>query len=311
MTITINNFLILPETVIQAGIRGKNMRSNTRVMSGSGYAAVNINWARTLRQYELGIKPMEIAQWLEIEALHEATDGGATGFKMKDPKDHNASHSSGILAAWENGAEVPLVAGLAYGTEQYILKKRYSTIDAISTYTRRITRPEVFTGSGVEIKYAGSVYDPDEVGVSDSNGLVTFEPIASQVPSSITTGSSTILTFPDTTFTNLFSVNNRVFLQGITGTAATTLNNRSHLVNSKSANQLSISTITSGLTVINPGTARRYPQPGVGATLTWDGDFYVPVHFANDEIDWEVLVGGTYDNRVVAGPSVVLQEVRE
>jgi hypothetical protein len=45
--------------------------------------------------------------------------------------------------------------------------------------------------------------------------------------------------------------------------------------------------------------------------LTWSGDFYVPVHFANDEIDWEMILGGTYDTRLIAGPSVTLQEVRE
>jgi hypothetical protein len=52
-----------------------------------------------------------------------------------------------------------------------------------------------------------------------------------------------------------------------------------------------------------------YPQ--ADETLTWSGEFFVPVHFANDDIDWEVIVSGTYDSRIVAGPSVVLQEVRE
>lgn len=304
MSIEILSTVILPDTVIQAGIRGKNMRSNTRVMSGSGYVNVNINWARTLRQYELGIKPMEVAQWLEIEGLHEITDGGAKGFLMQDPKDRGATHTTGLLQGYENGAVVGNV-GFGYGTESYIMWKKYSTVSGASTYNRKITRPK----SPTEIKVAGSVFDPLDVNVSSTTGLVTFEPIASQSPSSITVGASTILTFPDTTFTSLFSAGNRVFMSGVTGTAGAVLNQTSFSVSSITANQFSINANTTGLTVTATGTAKRFPQPN--QTLTWSGDFYVPVHFANDEIDWEVLVGGPYDNRVVAGPSVVLQEVRE
>ena len=302
MTITVYNDLILPETVIQAGIRGKNMRSNTRVMSGSGYAAVNINWARTLRQYELGIKPMEVAQWLEIEALHEATDGGAYGFKMQDPKDRSVTHSVGFLQGYEGGEEVGDV-GEGYGTKDYVIKKRYATISGVRTYDRRITRPK----SPIEVKLAGSV--TSSFTLSTITGIVTYTAIASQSPSTITPGASTILTFPNTTFTSLFNSTERIYLEGISGTMASTLNNKSFPILSITANQIALSINTTGLTVTNTGSARRYPQ--ANQTLTWSGEFYVPVHFANDDIDWEVLVGGTYDNRIVAGPSVVLQEVRE
>ena len=304
MTITIYNNLILPETVIQAGIRGKNMRSNTRVMSGSGYAAVNINWARTLRQYELGIKPMEVAQWLEIEALHEATDGGAYGFKMQDPKDRTVTHTNGFLQGYEDGIEVGDV-GEGYGTKDYVIKKRYSTINGVSTYDRRITRPN----SPIEIKKAGSVVAGSGYTLSTSTGIVTFNPIASQSPSSITVGNSTILNFPNTTFTTLFTAADRIYVDGVVGTAATLLNNKSFPILSISANQILLNVNTTGLTVTTTGNARMYPQ--ADETLTWSGEFFVPVHFANDDIDWEVMVSGTYDSRIVAGPSVVLQEVRE
>jgi uncharacterized protein (TIGR02217 family) len=304
MTITVYNDLILPETVIQAGIRGKNMRSNTRVMSGSGYAAVNINWARTLRQYELGIKPMEVAQWLEIEALHEATDGGAYGFKMQDPKDRTVSHTSGFLQGYEGGVEVGDV-GEGYGTKDYVIKKRYATISGVRTYDRRITRPK----SPIEIKKAGTVVSGTGYTLSTSTGIVTFDPIASQGMSSITVGNSTILNFPNTTFTSTFTSSDRIWVDSVVGTAATLLNNKSFPILSICANQILLNVNTTGRTVTAAGTARMFPQ--ADETLTWSGEFYVPVHFANDDIDWEIMVAGTYDNRVVAGPSVVLQEVRE
>jgi uncharacterized protein (TIGR02217 family) len=305
MTITINNNLILPESVIQAGIRGKNMRNNTRVMSGSGFESVNINWARTLRQYELGIKPMEVAQWLEIEALHEATDGGASGFKMRDPKDKNVTHTNGRLQGIENGVAVGTV-GVAFGTRLYTLNKRYSTISGVSTYDRRITRP----GNPIEVKLQGTTLtDGVDYIYSEFTGIVTLEALANQNPSSYTVGTATQITFPNTTFTSLFTTGQRVFITGVQGTAASILNNRSHSVSNISSNVMTISVTTTGLTVTGVGSAARYPQ--ANNTLTWSGDFFVPVHFANDEIDWEVLVGGTFDNRIIAGPSVVLQEVRE
>jgi hypothetical protein len=46
--------------------------------------------------------------------------------------------------------------------------------------------------------------------------------------------------------------------------------------------------------------------------LQWSGRFYVPVHFQSDSIDWTLVVSGIDpDSRFLAGPSVVLQEVRE
>ncbi|SFB02659.1 TIGR02217 family protein [Collimonas sp. OK607] len=50
--------------------------------------------------------------------------------------------------------------------------------------------------------------------------------------------------------------------------------------------------------------------PAVG-TLAWSGPFYVPVHFIDDVIDWDLVMSGPAEQRLVAGPSVVLQEIRE
>lgn len=47
------------------------------------------------------------------------------------------------------------------------------------------------------------------------------------------------------------------------------------------------------------------------ATVSWSGIFYVPVHFESDDIDWELVRAGGAETRLVAGPSVLLTEVRE
>lgn len=45
--------------------------------------------------------------------------------------------------------------------------------------------------------------------------------------------------------------------------------------------------------------------------MEWEGDFYVPVHFINDYIEWEIVRGGPTDSMMARGPSAMLQEIRE
>jgi uncharacterized protein (TIGR02217 family) len=308
MPITVLNDVILPESVIRAGIVGKNMRSNVRSISGSGYASININWSRTLRQYEIGIKPMSVAQWYEIEGLHEVTEGGALGFLMRDPKDNEATDTTGALQAWFDNAEVGTV-GFGYGVPVYKLRKKYSSIGGTRVNYRSVTRP----ASPITVRRnATNVTAGDaagNVGINYDTGTVTFVADTSQAIETITTGATTALDFVDGTgMVSAIAVDGRVFITGVTGSAAEALNNKSHRVSSKSTNRLTIATGTLGLEATG-GTAFKYPQPT--DALAWNGEFYVPVHFANDEIDWEMLLGGADEGRIIAGNSVVLQEVRE
>ncbi len=314
MPITILTDIVLPETVIMAGIRGKNMRNNTRSMSVSGYASININWSKTLRQYEIGIKPMDIDQWHEIEGLHEATNGGAFGFLMKDPKDQVAANSEGFVQGFNN--ELVGVIGFGYGVPVYQTFKNYESIGNNVNFDRKITRLDTFqlkrNGNNVTVGVAAG-----NISVNNATGQVTFVPDATQSIASITAGATTTLEFANSTLTSLFSVGNRVWITGVTGTGADLINNKSHEILSKDDGlfTLTINLDTSGLVFVtgdpflDGGSARKYPQPT--DTLTWAGSFYIPVHFANDEIDWEMVVAGDYAGRIVAGPSVVLQEIRE
>lgn len=210
MAITVYTDIILPSGVLAGGVRGKQIRSNARTGARNGGMQINVNWARTLRQYELGVSPMTVEQWQAIEGLHEVTEGGAFGFLMSDPKDASASLANG---------RVSLVSGTTYQ-----LQKRYTSAGSTRTKDRKITRPIaadfVLQASGVTV--AGANY---------------------------------------------------------------TLN-----------------TVTGRLTI---------PSAPAAATLTWSGSFYVPVHFASDEIDWELVRSGPMEARLMAGPSVAVMEVAE
>ena len=310
MSLTVLADVILSDGVIMAGVRGRNKRSNTRAMDGGGFAKVNINWARTLREFEVGTVPMLPADWLEIEALFECTDGGAYGLLMKDPKDHQTKAGEGLLMPWNTATGQAVGAiGLGYGVPTYRLHKRYTygarTTDRL--ITRPIASPAVLRAAGAVTVGAGA----GQIAHDLTTGTVTFVADASQAISSVTVGASTVLTFANGSgIIAAMSVGQRVYITGITGTAATTLNGLSHAITAKDAGlfTLTISTATTGLTA-TAGTAYKYPQ--ASESLTWTGSFYVPVHFASDDLDWDILRSGPADTRIIAGPSVTLLEVRE
>jgi hypothetical protein len=81
-------------------------------------------------------------------------------------------------------------------------------------------------------------------------------------------------------------VGGRVWVTGVTGTAAAVLNNRSHSVTGVGGAVVILGTATSGLTATG-GEARFFPQPT--ETLTWSGEFDVPVRFESDEARIQII----------------------
>lgn len=53
------------------------------------------------------------------------------------------------------------------------------------------------------------------------------------------------------------------------------------------------------------------PSAPTASNLAWTGLFYVPVNFATDFLEWEVERSGSSSTMLLAGPSVMLQEVKE
>jgi len=53
------------------------------------------------------------------------------------------------------------------------------------------------------------------------------------------------------------------------------------------------------------------PSDPVASSITWQGPFYVPVHFEEDDIDWDLVVAGQIGARYVTTPNVTLTEVLE
>lgn len=87
------------------------------------------------------------------------------------------------------------------------------------------------------------------------------------------------------------------------------MNGASHAITAKGGSTLTISTTTTGTTG-SDGTAFKYPQ--ASEALQWSGSFYVPVHFADDDLDWGMVRPDSLEsNRLFIGPNVLLDEVWE
>lgn len=65
----------------------------------------------------------------------------------------------------------------------------------------------------------------------------------------------------------------------------------------------------------DPANGRTTITGGSGvdpSRITWVGSFYVPVHFANDQIDWQMDIAGPVpDARFLSGPQVTVREILE
>lgn len=309
--LTVLNDVILPDSVIAAGVRGKLQRNNTRKFSDGGWQKVNVNWARTLRQYELGYIPMLPEAWQDLRGVYEVTDAGGYGFLMLDPADQSCLSTRGFMQPLAGSVAVGTL-GQGYGVPTFQLFKRYAVTGSSRTKDIRITRPKqapTLKRGAATLVYGAGAGQVDLPYTAPA--VVTIVADASQAISSITVGASTVLTFANGTgMVAAMSVGERVYLTGVTGTAAATLNNLSHAITAKDAVlfKLTISTATTGLTA-SGGTAAKYPQ--AAEAMTWGGDFYVPVHFMDDALDWELVRSGPAATRLVAGPSCLLQEVRE
>lgn len=309
MTVTIKSDVVLSERVFLAGASGKLTRQNDRTANQGGFPTVNGVRDVTIDQYSFGSKPMKIEFWSEIEGAYEDTDAGVFGFLITDPKDHFVTVANGALQGYMAGVQFG-TPGFGNGTPNYVLgqlkKPKSTTRTRFRARTRPNGTPSIFrAGSPVTIGSGAG-----NAGLSAGPVFVTFVADSSSNVSSITPGATTSVTLA-AALPGL-AVGGKLWLQDLTGADAALVNNLSHTVTGISGGSLNVyalSTNTSGKTITAAGTGKKYPQPT--EALTWAGAFYVPVQFASDDLDWDLVLGGQFENRLVAGPTVLLVEVRE
>lgn len=308
MGVTVLDDVILDDCVFLAGgAGGSQTRKNDRSQNQAGYATVNAVRDVTLRQYQLGVKPMSVDEWAEVEGVYEITDAGCFAFLIRDPKDRTFTFANGGLQGYMNGVEFG-VPGFGNGTPTYGFRKFYQAKSSSRLRARPFTRLDgtpVLKRGGVTVVY-GAAAGNAAIGAGPS--YVTFVADASRAVTGVTVGATTQVNI-GTAITGLI-VNGRLWLQDLGGADAAILNNMSHLITGISGSTYTLATNTAGKTVtFASATGKKYPQPD--EALTAQGSFFVPVQFAEDNIDWSLVLAGSFENRLVDAPSVMLIEIRE
>lgn len=306
MTIIVLSDVIVPECVVMAGATGRQTRQNERTTTPGGFASANVVRDVTMREYTLGIMPMEIELWAEIEGLYEVTDAGAFGMLIKDPKDSVVTAAQGALQGYMTGVEFG-TPGFGNGTPLYGFRQLKKAASSTRTKARIVTRlngtPALTRGGTPVVIGVGA----GNVALSAGPVYATFVADATRTVTAVTVGTTTDVTLSSAIAG--FVVGGRLWLQDLTGADADLLNDKSHEITNIAGAVYTLATNTAGKTITAAGQGHKYPQPD--EALAWAGAFYVPVQFADDNMDWDLVKPGDMDDRLVAGPSIQLREIRE
>jgi uncharacterized protein (TIGR02217 family) len=171
MPITVLADMILPNSIISSGVRGKIKRTNSRVSHGeTGYMSINAVGSQALREYELGTVPLRIEAWERLQAFHEITLGGTFGFLIEDPSD-NVVAAAASAVSYEPAVFHPEGGGFFVGTTHYQLQRRYVDPTSLRYSDRPITRPRA---TGFALYRSGVLVSPSTYTLDATTGRITM-----------------------------------------------------------------------------------------------------------------------------------------
>lgn len=308
MTIIVLPDVIVPKSVIVAGVSGVNSRQNQRSRNQGGYASANVIRDVTLRAWQIGTGPMKLSAAEQVFALFEVTDAGAYGMLLEDPIDSMITPANGALMGYMLGVESGVV-GFGNGGPLYGLRKVYAALGSTQKRARAITRPNSTPtitrgGSPVTVGVA-----PGNISLSAAPVFVTFVPDATRTVTAIAAGATTQVTLSSAIG---LAIGQKLWLQGISGIDQGVVNNQAHTITNISGgglNTYTLSTNTAGKTIAAAGEGRKYPQADEALVCTCS--FYVPVQFRDDTLDWDLVIAGNVSRREVQIPQTFLDEIRE
>lgn len=229
-------------------------------------AVKNVNSSQGWRQYAFVMPVVDSAEFATLQAHYLSVKGTAHQFRLEDWADYVCAQADGFLGQSSSGTGAPT----------YQLHKRYVT--GSLTEWRAIRKPK---SSGNTIYRNAS---PATAGASAGNyaldsttGIVTWVADSSSAVSVHTIGASHQVTLVGALAG--LPIGGKLYLSGVTGTAATTLNGIAHTISNISGSTYTLSTSTTGLTA-SGGTGYKYPQST--DTLQWAGQFDTPVSYETE-----------------------------
>lgn len=268
---------------VSLGALSKPRYKTNVIPVASGYKSKNIEWAQGLHSFDFSHNVMTQFQHDSLLDFFHAIQGMGNTFRVHDPGDYQTTISNGVLIPISVAAAAG-TPGAGYGVNTYLAGKKY-TAGALTTY--RWLQKLV---SGTSVIYRNG--SPVTVGVAAGNiainadtGYITFVADQTRSISSHTVGATHVFTLA-TAFSPNLVVGGRIYVSGISGTAATTLNGLSHTITNVASNVITVSAVTTGLTATG-GTASFFPQSTDALTLVTDFD--VPCMFSSDEANFELF----------------------
>jgi uncharacterized protein (TIGR02217 family) len=262
-------------TSISVGIKFGPRYNFDVVEKGGGSEQRNKNWANPLRMgdCEYATKDQTLLDEL-YDYFYVVADSLTNAFRVRDQSDYLVTIANGRL-----GDVGDTVAGaVGTGEPDYQLFKRRT--NAAGSYDREIKKP--VSGQVTVYRNAAPVTvgaAAGNISINTATGVITFVADDSEAIASHTPGASHV--FTTTADIPGLAIGEKVYITGVTGTAATTLNSLAHTISNKTGAgpyTWTISTATTGLTAAD-GTAFEYPQ--ATDALTWAGEFDTPCRFNN------------------------------
>jgi uncharacterized protein (TIGR02217 family) len=267
---------------IQFGIKSGPRFSTTVVALSSGADPRNRNW-------ELPLVVFDFSQALNSEANKDAmldafwaAAGMYYGFRLRDSVDYLVDITRGIMGT-----------GVGDGSLVYQLGKKYTFGSAVTN--RKIYKP--VSGQVAPFRAASPVTiggAAGNVSIDYTTGAITFVADASSGATSITPGATTTVIL--TTNPGTLTAGKRLYLSGFAGTDSALINGlwglgMAHTINSVAGSgpyTFVLATNTAGKTItLGSGLGRKGPQ--ASETLTWSGQFDVPVRFDLDQLQIDAV----------------------
>lgn len=267
------------------GSQGGPAYNTTVIENFGGFESRNINWTDARRKYNV----THIRTQADFDAIlhffHSVAQGRANGFRIKDFSDFSATQTTGKLGS-----------GVGDGAPTKQLNKVYTS--GANTKVRPITKPVV----GTVETYRNAVAITGE-SLDTTTGIVTLPALASFAITNITQANPGVVTATGHTFVN----GDKIFVSGVAG--MTEVNNTVFTIGGVAANVFNLGVNTTGFgAYVSGGTAAKYAQPA--DTLTWDGQFDVPVRFDTDELMAELNDKDAAGNFIVTWSAIPIIELR-
>lgn len=269
-----------PETISEGASGGPGYLTEV-IERDSGHENRNQVWSAARARYDVAHGLKTQAQLDTLIAFFRTVKGRTHGFRFKDWTDFDATSSEGRLGTGAIGTGAPT----------YQLYKRYTS--GSQTEDRLISK--IVAASYTIYKNATPVVEgagAGEFALNANTGIVTFVATDSEAITGHTPGATHVFT----TAADIagLAIGEKVYLTGVTGTAATTLNSIAHTISNKTGAgpyTWTLSTDTTGLTA-SGGTAFEYPQATDALTAAFEFD--VPCRFDTDQMRATIETYGAY-----------------